>query len=145
MGIEPFYSGHFLQYRVNPLKCQTIYCPFTSATCPFPLKSTIISVSSPFPCLFKGPHGSPHVLIKSQWRRVALETRELIQQRGWASSPCHDFGGRWSHSTILKGHPAPGQERNHYTLTTVLLCSQDDRKWCWSLWTVLSSAWRIET
>lgn len=129
MGIEPFYSGHFLQYHVNPLKCQTIYCPSTSATRPFPLKSTIISVSSPFPCLFKGPHGSPHVPIKPQWRRVALETRELIQQRGftlpwlwWEVKPFNSSDRTLSTS--------PGEKPLH---TTVLLCSQDDRKWCWSL------------
>lgn len=60
-------------------------------------------MSSAFPCLFKGPGGCPHFLIKSHPRTVALETRELIQQRGWASSPCLDFGGRWGHSALLKG------------------------------------------
>lgn len=104
MGIEPLYLGHFLQHHIIPLKCQIIYCPFSPAACPFPLKSTVISASSPFPCMFKRPRGSPHLLIKSRWRTVALETREPIQQRVWASSPCLDFGGRWSHSALLKGH-----------------------------------------
>lgn len=87
-------------------------------------------MSSVFPCLFKGPRGCPHLLIKSCPRTVALETRELIQQRGWASSPCLDFGGRWGHSALLKTEFSlrPAEKPP----TTLFLWFQDGGKWCCS-------------
>lgn len=97
-------------------------------------------------CLFKGPHGCPHFLIKSHPRAVALETRELIQQRGWASSPCLDFGGRWGHSALLKGEfsARPAEKPP----ATVFLWFQDDGKWCCSshsFWVKSRSQEEVET